>query len=462
MQPPTPRHELAAAAYAHALTVLGSTSAATEAAIVAVRSGGRSLATVLGHARDAALGLEVQPPPPDDLAVPDDLDELALSLSLTRPAAERAVVDLDTRYGLDQAALGQALGMAPVAAAELAADVAAEWQRSLDPALLAHLGPGSCAELAELLRAAPDDPPSRGEPTDGQATRRLADVLADGERAAAHTEGCESCRDRLRAMVSVRTLLGQRPIGEPPDTVLASAAVAKLRPSGMPPPLGGTRMPANRRLPAVAALVATVLAAAAVGVVLLGNDDGSDDELAALTQLPAASADGLTVQPRTSTRRTTTVVLRNLAAAPTTWRATPDKPWLQVDPPSGELTGGATRNVVVSVGPEAPEGDVVAAVTFTGSDGSTAVASVRTAVSRPPDVAVEITGCRVVAVVEDDTEITSVSLRDAAGSEIPMTPSDTDGTWESDLAGRAGDWSVVAVDAFGHRTSVPARPEGSC
>ena len=43
-----------------------------------------------------------------------------------------------------------------------------------------------------------------------------AELLRRGEAAAAHVEACDACRDRLRAMVSVRTLLARRPLPEPP------------------------------------------------------------------------------------------------------------------------------------------------------------------------------------------------------------------------------------------------------
>src|SRR4051794_11453063 len=91
-------------AYAHTRSVLGDGDGAVEAGAIAVRRGGRARGAVLGHARAEALaraaggasGTEL------DADAPDALAALGVVLAATRPPVERAIVDLDTRHGLDR------------------------------------------------------------------------------------------------------------------------------------------------------------------------------------------------------------------------------------------------------------------------------------------------------------------------------------------------------------------------
>lgn len=448
--PPTPRHELAAAAYAHACAVLGQTPAATEAAILAVRRGGRALATVLGHARDAALEREDRAVQVDTSApAPSDLDELAHHLAFLRPAAERAVIDLDARHGLDQAGLGQALGMSASAASTHAGDVAGEWQRTLDPVLLAKLGPGSCEELASVLE---------GEPAEEAGT--LADLLAAGERVAAHAESCELCGDRLRAMVSVRTLLGQRPLPEVPSAVVDAAAVARLRASALPPPQVGVRTAARRRPRVVVACAAVVAAGVTGGAFLARDGDAPETQIEAVTKLPAA-ANALAVRPASIRDAASTVSLLNLRDQATSWSAAADQPWVVVEPASGDLDANGSTEVRIRMGAGAPEGDVKASVTFTGADGSTAIARVESTIATPPDVAATREACVVTATVEDDSELAAVVLHQRSAPPMPMGATDTDGSYTAELAGTGGAWWVTATDAFGNEGRTAEQPLGS-
>lgn len=463
--PPTPRQELAAAAYAHACAVLGQSDVATEAAVLAVHRGGRSLATVLGHARDASLTHEADAAAVDeDAAAPTDLDELAGQLAFLRPATERAIIDLEGRYGLDSAGLGQALGLNAAAAAARAGDVAAEWQRTLDPVLLARLGAGSCSELAEILGPpAPEAAETAdGEaPADGQVTT-LGDLLRAGGRAGAHAETCDVCRDRLRAMVSVRTLLARRPLPDPPSAVTEAAAVAKLRASAAPPPLERVRSAARRRLPVLAAVALVVIGAVAAGAFVGGDDDERPSQVEAMTKVPAAS-NGLAVRPTVvEGDPSPTVRLRNLRNSETTWNATADHPWVLVEPATGTLAAAESASVVVTFATDAPEGDVVAAITFTADDGSTAVTRVKSNVARDPDIAAERSGCQVIATIEDDSALASVVLHQKAADSIHMREGDAEGSWVATLAGTGGDWWVTATDALGNegRTSDQPLPDG--
>src|SRR5438105_7806505 len=142
--------DLADQAFGHCFVVLGDRQQAEDAALVALRRAGRSRSSVLAHARYQALeraaGLDA---PQADTPAPNDLLELAVLLAATRPAAERAVLDLRNR--LDRAELGRALGLPATAAADRADAIGEAWDRELDPLLMARLGPGDCLLLAAVL-----------------------------------------------------------------------------------------------------------------------------------------------------------------------------------------------------------------------------------------------------------------------------------------------------------------------
>src|SRR4051794_32789727 len=234
--------DLADHAYAHTRSVLGDGEAASDAAAVAVRRGGRARWAGLGPGRAEALARAAEASGPDlDGDAPAELTELAAVLAATRPPLERAIVDLDTRHALDRGGFARALGLPVGPAGARAAAVYLDWQRALDPVLLAHLGPGDCDGLAAVLGAAPgsdadadvdggdddagDRDPSATDPlprslrgsggpadptaheTPAREPRALRELLQLGPIVADHVAGCGRCSDRVRAMVSVRTLL---------------------------------------------------------------------------------------------------------------------------------------------------------------------------------------------------------------------------------------------------------------
>jgi len=455
--PPNLRHELATAAYSHACAVLGVTSAAVDAAVVAVRTSGPTKASVLALARAAALERAAGGDTAAEVSVeqeaPQELESLARLLASTRPPEERAVVDLDARQGLDPAGLGEALGLPPAAAASRVSEVAAAWQAALDPVLLARLGPGPCHALADVLRLSSadenaDDAGSRPPPTLGQ-------LLAAGEAVSVHADGCEICRDRLRAMVSVRTLLAQQPLEEPPSVVRAAANTARLGAPEPRPPLQAAVSIARRRWPVAAVVGGAVLVALAGGALAARNERSPSSQIEAMTKLPASS-NALTLNPVVvDAAESPTVRLRNLLTDGIEWTATPDKPWLLVVPASGVLRGEGTGDVVIGLRSEAPEGELQGSVTFTGNDGSTAVVKVRSSVARPPDIAVRQSACEVVATVEDESDLSSVVLHQRVGSadqRTVMRAGSVEGEWVASLVSRPEQivWWVSARDALGN------------
>ena len=467
------RPDLALASYAHACAVLGTGVPAEQASILGLRRGGRSRSSVLGHTRHEAVArsgdalvLELEG------AEPEGLGELARALTFTRPAVERAVVDLDTRQGLDRAGLGRALGLAPAAAAAKAAEVMLEWQRALDPVLLVRMGPGTCEGLAALLDVSPDVEDDAAAADDRSSTTTLGALIDAGEVVASHAEGCALCRDRLRAMVSVRTLLSREPIGSAPVEVVEAAAHARQHPSGLPPALTGERVSVPRRWPYAASASAVVAICVAVvgGVLAAAGGDDDDTRVQALTRLPASGMTLEVVPSLVDSAPPESVVLRNLSGGAVRWHASADKPWVRVSPAIGSLDAGGSERLALELTGDAPEGDVRGAVTITGDDGSTAVVRLRTAVSHPPDVATSIAGCTVTASVEDESEVTDVVLwwRDGGvgGRERSQAMQQGDAGYIGVLPASAGgsSWWVTAADALGNeaRTADQQLQPGAC
>jgi len=278
--------EPAEAVWGHCVAVLRDGTVAADAAEAAVRRGGRSRSLALAHARyQALLRTPTAPPGPDF----DGLDPigLALALSATRPAEERAVLDLEGR--VDRGRLARALGVAPARAAALATEAAATWERELDPALLAWLGPGDCHELAELLPSA----------------ERLEDLLDAAPAVAAHVAGCEACSDRRRAMVTVKALVAQAPLPPLPARVRAAAGAARFRlPASAPPPLDAG--PGQRRgLAVLAVVVGVVLAAGTTTGLVIWRNHRRVSAVAAVATAPI---------PASTVVVSTTVVPLELAA----------------------------------------------------------------------------------------------------------------------------------------------------
>jgi hypothetical protein len=466
--------DLADSAYAHACALLGPGEAAMGAALIAVRRGGRSRSAVLGHARHEGLSRAAEAVPTDlDAAAPDDLTDLAAALASTRPPIERAIVDLDTRHDLDRGGLARAIGLSPAGAAARAAAVYLEWQRALDPVVLARLGAGECEGLAAVLSTEQVDAggaEAGDDATPGTPYPSLRTLLTAGAGVADHVEGCALCRDRLRSMVSVRTLLGQRPLEEAPAAVRALASQTRLRRPTPPPPLV-PEPPARRWIRNVATAAAAIVFAVALAGVLAArrNDDGTRIE--ALTRVPLAGS-SLVAEPAVlEYSKPTPVQLANRSSKEVHWTAAADVPWLTISPPSGALGPGDSIAVRIAAGPGAPEGDVRASVHLTGTDGSTTVVRVETSVEHPPDVAVAVAGCVVTATVEDESGLGPVDLHwldrtTGRPAERLQRLTETDAGFTGTLANSAvaTTWWVTAEDARGNHTRTPddVLPPNAC
>jgi hypothetical protein len=440
--------DLADHAYGHALAVLGDAAAAAAAARRGLGRGGRSRLAVLGHTRAAALA-GVEPGPVARPAMASVAD-VAVALAARRPPVERAVADLDgTRHGLTRGGFARAVGLSPAAAGERAASVASAWAAELDPALLAWLGPGDCAELAAVLGGV--------DPADPDALLGLAGAVSG------HAEACQACGDRLRAMVSVRSLLGQLPLPEAPAELRAAARAARRRPPVPPPALGEQRSGLWVGA-ALSAAVVLFMAAAVFGAVHVVQSRGRsrDDRVAALTALPSGRQ-SLAVSSSTFDATTHSLVLTNRSDGSLRWQAAATVPWVSVTPAEGVLAPGASQPVSVRLSAAAPEGEIDASLTFTGADGSTAAVTGTGTIERAPDVAAHRQGCEVFATAEDEGRVAAVVVHWRTGGPASAESSDgmqsvEGGGYHDALPPNATSWWVTAADARGNISHTPEEP----
>jgi hypothetical protein len=439
-------------AFGHALAMLGDPDAATDVAITALRRAGRARSSVLAHARQQAV-TRAQDDEPVDIATLQtqvlDLPALAATLASTRPPEERAALDVRARTTGDLAALGDALGMRPTAAADKCAAIADEWERALDPALLAFSGPGECEGLAQLLDAADIE--------------TVAGLLSIAPAVHAHARECTLCGDRVRAMSPVRAFFSGGNV-EVPDAVRDVGHVSRRRrPAAAPPPLFPTeKARARRRWPA---LVAAVVVLAAGGVVIgLISRSGDDDKVNALTKMPEKAA--LALSDAEVAGDTAKVHLRNPSDHAISYRAATSAEWATVTPRTGRIPAHDAAVLTVRALGTAPEGNVSATLTITTSIGGALSREVTWTLEHAPDLDATAEGCAVDVHVVEQGQLTSLVLhwRDATEHESDIAQS-PDG-YHAQLASEAEPitWWVTATDDRGNTAQTPDRiiQPGAC
>lgn len=191
---------------------------------------------------------------------------------------DRAVLDLHLRHGLDGADLGEALGVGAHHATVLLSRVRASVERSLGALLVARTGRRECSELDALLAG-----------WDGTLSPLLR------KRVARHVDGCDTCGERRRRMVSPLALLAATP------PVLAPASLRErvlddlqLTSSPGGPPggrrgggRGVTRRDRSRIL--VGAAAAAVSVALLIAVLAAGGRDDDRTDRAAVVAAGATT-----------------------------------------------------------------------------------------------------------------------------------------------------------------------------
>ena len=442
--------------FAHCLAVIGDEAAAEDVARTAFLRAGPWRATLLGHARHEAVrraeDLELLAgPPAGPIGTDADVTTVARVLARSRPPLERAIIDLRARTGTDRTALGRALGVTAQAAADRAAGTGETWDSTLDPALLAFLGPGGCDGLAAIVgsdtsRDAPREPD--GDTSDGPPTETIpppstyAELLALVPAVAAHTAGCDACGDRRRAMVSVRTLFGGDSSAETPASVRAESRRSRVRrPAGLAPPIergADGRRPV--RILAGAAALLLLIGAASAAVINATDDEPHADAVGGRSQSwPAGGPTRST--PRPSGPAPPAIPIRNESAHPVRWRAAPAGPGWRSRRRKARCRRAARPRALLR-SPVIPlKAAPTSLLTVTADDGTAVAAELRWTVERAPEVEAALEGCTVKAIVADSGELSEVTLhvRNGADQAIPMTPRDDQ--WEGDTA--------VVVDAGG-------------
>ena len=314
---------------------------------------------------------------------------------------ERAVVDLELRYGLDSGSFAKVLGLSPQRASELSRNVATTWAETLDPAVLAWLGPGACDSLAGVLTQAtlwPRSPESAlvssvdttgpipiidgsavaefVEPLDVGVALITVGALVDAAPAVmSHVNECDICGPRLRLLTPVRTLLGQVAVEPVPRSVATAARAARRRlPAALPPSIEPRRFDVARLttpLIAIGALVVVLGAGFGIAHAVTTSHDSSDSQKARVQQLvrntPVAS---LLATPSIMTPGASSASLANTSSKVVTWTAAASASWVTVSPSSGHLNPSQSVSVIVHATVPS-QGATDATITFTGSDGAT-------------------------------------------------------------------------------------------
>lgn len=367
------RPSSAAIAYSLALSVLRREPEAELVAINSLRKGSHSRICVIAHARSQSLQRlgEFVITPPEELAA-NEVRDLAIQLTGTRPGLERAIVDLELRYSLDANNFARALGVSTERALELSKNIAATWAEELDPAMLAWLGPGSCSELQTILvehGVAQESDQSRPDMSIGELLGVVPSVSL-------HATSCTACTERVRMMVSVRNVVSQLPIETVPSLVAKAAHSSKRRlPNPLPPSIEPKRIDLSRTRSLVmsGSAIALVALSGIVGVTLVAdrNDDQQKNRVAQLVK--SAPASQLLGTPSIITPKTTTAAIANNGNEVILWHATSSAPWLTLEPSRGRL--GPAQHVTLAVkkleSSMNDKEDVV--VTINGSDGSVQV-----------------------------------------------------------------------------------------
>lgn len=363
----------------------------------------------------------------DDAMTPEESAERAALRQLVWDASagladrDRALLDLHLRQGLEGAELAEAIGSSASNAYVMLNRLRAQVDRSIGALLIARLGRDDCEELDELLAD-----------WDGGFSPLVR------KRVARHVDGCDTCSERRRRMVSPWMLLAGVPMFAAPlalrDRVVDDTElVAYKSPGGQAPDEwvggGGGASVGGRRWGAaqVTTTAAALLALAVMAAVLLWPDaDDADAPTAADLAPTAAVTPGPPAQPLSpapagpttpsqspeptpssspspsqapgtiavSTRTidlgrtasTGSFGIANVGDLPVLYQVSSRTPWLGVEPIGGKLDGQGGRRVDLRVDRGAlGEGRATGSVVVNW-DGGSAVVRVHVTEERPPVV----------------------------------------------------------------------------
>jgi RNA polymerase sigma factor (sigma-70 family) len=280
-----------------------------------------------------------------------EMRELVWAAAESLNPAEREVLELTVRHGLEGADLAAALGVSPNHASALASRARTQLERALSVLVVARTGRQDCAELDGLL---------------GDWDGRLTPLLR--KRIGRHLERCDICGEQRRRRVSAAALLAGVPfLIAPPqlrERIVRDASNMELvayvqglatragpyQADGFPQPLkrpgpgaagagiAGLGAGLRGRLGWAAAAVAVLLLLVLGGVTLLPKSAPKPQPAAGETAAPGPtepapiSTDGATTPPESTVDTTAAVT----TPPPTTTAAvttTPDAPLTLAPPP---------------------------------------------------------------------------------------------------------------------------------
>lgn len=362
------RRDLAQTALGHALMVTNRWETANLVALASVRRSLHSSVGVLAHARHLAIEQASDIPAFDlnELAS-NEIREFAQQLAMTRPALERAIVDLSGRQGLKGKRLGKTLGVSASDADARAMQTNRAWDTELDPAILAWLGPGSCESLSAILlenRLWPKPPSTPAASIDSTGPIPIVDVnnelvvstpsiqsyLRTVPEILDHVATCEACEARLQSLNGVADILNHVPLPEPGRDLLKALQPYKHRVgSPLPPSIEPRRFDFRRlRTPFLTVLFVVVVTVGGFFAHHLQRDGDMPSQKDRVERLIGDANVGFSASSTVLSPRTPTLQLSNHEDKPLMWHAVASADWLLVTPSNGRLEPGTSVSVRVS------------------------------------------------------------------------------------------------------------------
>jgi hypothetical protein len=365
----------------------------------------------------------------------EELTELVWAAAAGLNGRDQALLDLHLRQGLEGQDLADAMGTSLSNSYVMLSRMRDQVERSLGALLIARLGRDDCDELDGLLAG-----------WDGKFSPLLR------KRVARHVDGCETCSDKRKSVVSPLALLAAAPLVPAPGLLKARVIssisnVAVVDGPHVPFTKEGFAVlaPDDRERRAKAAWVAAVAAVVLLlgGFFLTRQDDGASPVLTAAEQTSTSQRSRVTTPEGSST---------TLADDATSTTGLPSDEL--DDGPDAEKPGGSTGTTVK---PGGTTGTTQPGVTTTTKPGDTAGPTF----GRPNLTGTCGGGTRSITIsvtASDPAGVKSVVLT-GAGSPITLTDSNRDGTWGGvgSTGGATGPMVLTATDALGNTTSQTAR-----
>lgn len=389
-------------------------------------------------------------PPPDELPVAM-IESIALSVLEGIAPADRALLDLAFRRGLEGNDLADAGGFPPADASDRLREAQGRADHLLGHYVLARIGHDTCPRLRDAL----------GEP----APDRLGPLAA---RVDSHLADCSLCTDRWRGLTPVTSMLNAIPARPAPDAL--HDALGHLWEKEDVDAQEAARR--RRRWMGLAGVLAVVaLAGSLIGAQLLAESSDSDVDVTATTLPTVLAADSSTIDLGVDDTSGTAVV-SNVTERSLTYRVEVDVPWVTVTPSEGRLGPGEDAELSLAIDrSSAPEGEVVTTIRVLAGGAPTEI-NLEAEIPKGPEIAgvvvdppnlyvgtcgVEPSTSALSATVTGGTGDITVVARTPSG-DIPLTPAGEQWTGAVGPLDTIGDVpvTVVATDGIGKvATSVP-------